>query len=61
MPKLTTRSVMIGLGVLMILVSALADTLGLGREPRFGWKQGVGLAVGLGLVVAGILWRRASR
>jgi hypothetical protein len=46
---------------LIILVSALADTLGLGQEPRFGWKQGIGLAVGLGLVVGSILWRRASR
>ena len=61
MPKLTTRSVMIGLGVLMILVSALADTLGLGREPRFGWKQGVVLVVGLALVVGGSLWGRVSR
>jgi hypothetical protein len=61
MPKLTTRNVMIGFGVLIILVSALADTLGLGREPGFGWKQGIGVAVGLGLVVGSALWRRASR
>lgn len=61
MPALTTRNVMIGFGILMILVSVLADTLGVGQEARFGWKQGIGVAVGLGLVVGGILWGHASR
>jgi hypothetical protein len=61
MPKLTTRNLTIGLGTLLVLVSVLADSLGLGREPRFGWKQGVVLAVGLALVVGGALWGRVSR
>jgi hypothetical protein len=61
MPKLTTRNLTIGLGTLLILVSLFADVLGLGREPRFGWKQGVVLVVGLALVVGGSLWGRVSR
>jgi hypothetical protein len=61
MPKLTTRNLTIGLGTLLILVSLFADALGLGREPRFGWKQGVVLVVGLALVVGGSLWGRVSR
>ena len=55
------RRVLIGLGILAIVVSALADWLGVGQEPRFGWKQGIGIAVGCALVVAGLLLRRAPR
>jgi hypothetical protein len=52
---------MVGLGAVLILVAVFADSLGLGREPRFGWKQGILLVVGLALVVGGVLWRRVSR
>lgn len=61
MPRLTTRNLMSGLGVLIMLVAVLADVISLGREPGFGWKQGIGLAIGLGLVVGGALWGRVSR
>lgn len=58
---MSTRNLVIALGALVILVSAFADTLGLGREARFGWKQVIGVAVGLALVGIGIAWRRISR
>jgi hypothetical protein len=61
MSKLMTRNLMVGLGAVLILVAVFADSLGLGREPRFGWKQGILLVVGLALVVGGVLWRRVSR
>ena len=61
MSKLTTRNLMVGLGAVLILVALFADSLGLGREPHFGWKQGVILVVGLALVVGGVLWGRVSR
>ncbi len=44
-------------GALLALVSVFADTLGVGGEPGFGWKQTTGLLVGLALVAVG-LWRR---
>ncbi len=31
--------VVIGAGVLLVLISAFADPLGLGRSPGFGWRQ----------------------
>ena len=50
------------LGILVALVSLLADPLGLGTEPRnyFGWKQIVGLVIGLVLIVYGLRRRRRA-
>ena len=45
-------------GVLLALISAFADQLGVGGMPGFGWKQTLGLAVGLALVVIGLVARR---
>ena len=61
MPTLTTRTLTIAVGTLLILVALLADVVGLGREPSFGWKQGVVLVIGLALVAGGALWGRVSR
>jgi hypothetical protein len=36
---------LIGIGVLLVLISALADPLGLGRHPGFGWIQGLGVVM----------------
>ena len=49
--------VVLGLGVLVVLVSALADVLRIGGEPGFGYKQGAGVFVGLALIIAGVLCR----
>jgi hypothetical protein len=48
--------VILVVGVLLALVSLLADALGIGGEPGFGYKQGAGLLVGVVLVAIG-LWR----
>lgn len=62
MSRKTVGYVVAGLGILVILASVFADTLGLGTVAGFGWKQGVGVVVGL--VLAGVgMWlatRRAS-
>jgi|SRR5690349_6637570 len=61
---------LIAFGVLVALVAVLADPLGIGGEPGFGWKQAfllsVGVSVGLGGVgvirgwFAGLAPRRRS-
>lgn len=50
-------ALLVVVGIALSLVSLFADQLGLGREPRFGWKQWLGLVVGVALVLVG-LWRR---
>jgi sulfite exporter TauE/SafE len=46
-------------GALLALVSALADQVGLGAPTStFGWKQLLGLVLGIILIVAGIILLR---
>lgn len=45
--------VLLVVGVLLVLVSAAADPLGVGGAPGFGWKQITGVAVGVVLAAAG--------
>ena len=46
------------LGILVAFASLFADALGLGGSPTFGWKQVLGLVVGLALVAYGFWCRR---
>jgi len=45
-------------GILIVLIAALADPLGLGRSPGFGWRQTLGVIVGALVIVAGLCLRR---
>jgi hypothetical protein len=38
-------------GVILVALSIAADSLGVGNEPGFGWKQGIGVGVGALLVI----------
>ena len=50
--------VLVVIGVLLALVSLFADPLGVGRGPGFGWKQSLGLVVGIALAALGLGSRR---
>jgi hypothetical protein len=53
--------VLIAAGLVLGLLSALADPLGVGGESGFGWKQIVGVAAGGVLLAAGaLLWARSA-
>jgi hypothetical protein len=43
----------LGLGVVILLLSILADAIGVGRDEGFGWKQTVGVLIGIVLIVVG--------
>ena len=47
-------------GVVLALVSLLADPIGLGGEPRFGWKQWLGLVAGILVALVGAWQYRAK-
>jgi cell division protein FtsW (lipid II flippase) len=54
--------ILMAIGVVLVFVSAFADSLGLGLETtRFGWKQALGLAIGVVAFVAGLYFRRRPR
>jgi hypothetical protein len=48
-------------GILIVLVSGLADPLGLGRHPGFGWIQGLGVIIGALFIVGGLYQRRQGK
>ena len=53
--------ILIGVGVLLVLISALAYPLGLGLHPGFGWKKTLGVVVGALIIVARLYLRRSPR
>ena len=44
-------------GVVLAFISIFADRIGLGGTPGFGWKQTLGLLIGVAAIALG-LWRR---
>jgi hypothetical protein len=48
-------------GILIVLVSLTADTIGIGEGTGYGWKQITGTVVGLVIVAAGVILFRSSR
>ncbi len=45
-------------GILVVVLSALADPLGLGQSAGFGWRQALGVIVGAVSIYFGLRWRR---
>jgi hypothetical protein len=53
--------VVIGVGSLLVLIALFADPLGLGGRSGFGWKQGLGLVIGVVVILAGLYLRRRGK
>jgi hypothetical protein len=60
MSKKAVGSVLVLVGVLLVIISVLADSIGIG-VPGFGWKQLVGLVVGVVLAATGIVSLRSRK
>jgi hypothetical protein len=43
------------LGILVALVSVIADPIGLGGSPTFGYRQIIGTVAGIVVAVAGVI------
>lgn len=48
----------VGIGMIVLLISLLADPIGLGGYPGFGWKQAIGLATGIVILILGLIPKR---
>ncbi len=57
MSRKTISWILIFAGLLLAVVSLAADSIGLGSEVGFGWKQKAGMIVGLVAMLAGF-WLR---
>jgi hypothetical protein len=53
--------VVIGIGALLVLIALFADPLGLGGRSGFGWKQGLGLVIGVMVILAGLYLGRRGK
>jgi uncharacterized RDD family membrane protein YckC len=60
MSKKAVGWVLLVVGVLLFLISAMADSIGIG-VPGFGWKQLVGLVVGVVLAAFGMVSLRSRK
>ena len=58
MSKRTRALVLLAVGALLLLVALGADVLGLGGHPGMGWKQTLGVVVGVAVAIAGALGLR---
>jgi hypothetical protein len=45
-------------GAVLVVLSVFADTVGLGRQPGYGWKQVLGAVIGALAILAGEYLRR---
>ena len=63
MSRKIVSNILIVLGLITIIVSLAADSLGLGNQPVFGWKQILGTGLGIVLALAGIWmrWRKTGQ
>jgi hypothetical protein len=52
-----TQAILV-IGIVILVLSVLADALGLGRVEGFGWKQALGVVVGIALIGVGYYLRR---
>ncbi len=61
MSRKTVGVVLLVVGVLLFLVSATADSLGIGGAPGIGWKQILGMVVGVAVAATGLTRLRPDR
>lgn len=58
MPRKKLGWIVVVVGIVLLLVSALADQIGIGNEDGFGWQQTTGVVVGAVVAVIGAVVAR---
>lgn len=57
-PTLATG--LISIGAILVAIALIADPLGLGKSAGFGWKQGLGVLIGIVIILTGFYVRRSN-
>ena len=52
--KKNEKIIVLLVGIVLAAAAGLADMIGIGAAPGFGWRQIISLIVGIGLVMWGI-------
>jgi hypothetical protein len=60
-PAFAKTLMIVGIVIVIVLLSALADPLGVGRSPGFGRWQTLGVIVGALVILAGVYLRRRAK
>lgn len=58
--KATVGVVLLIAGVVVLIVSVVADAIGLGSSPGFGYRQVAGAAAGVIAAIVGVILRRRA-
>ena len=53
-------AILLGLGVVLLVLSAFAGPIGIGADDAIGWKQITGIVVSAAVIVIGALLMRAK-
>jgi len=61
MTRKTSGLTLIILGIILFIISLIADQLGLGTKPGLGWKQWMGIGISVFLFLTGIWLARLAR
>ncbi len=60
MEKKKLGTILMGIGIIVLLISVFADPLGIGGYPGFGYKQVVGVILGIVTGIIGIAFLRKA-
>ena len=55
--KNTVSIVLIIVGIVILGLSLVADLIGIGKDPGFGYQQTTGTVVGAIVTVVGLVWK----
>jgi len=55
MSKKPLAVILLLIGLVVLVLSVAADTVGLGPNPGFGWKQIVGAVIGVLIALSGVI------
>jgi uncharacterized membrane protein len=60
MQKKTWGFIFTVVGIIILLISLFGDLIGIGGYPGLGYKQIIGIIIGVIIIIIGFIWHRKS-